>query len=64
MRRIEEANDKEESIDREEVGVVHCFTAGSPRRVVMSVVASQRELMSWTFEKDNCESYKCELHGK
>ena len=53
MRRIEEAIEKEESIGLE---VRHWFTAGSQRRVVMSVIASQRERLSWTSEKDNCET--------
>ena len=55
MRRSEEAIEKERSIGLEEVGVGHHFATGSQRRVVTSVRASQRERLSWTTEKDDCE---------
>ena len=51
MRRIEEVSEEEGSIDLEEVGVVHCFTAGSQRRVVVSVIASQRERLTGPFKR-------------
>ena len=53
MRWIVEAIEEDESIDLEEVGVLHCFTAGSQRRVVMSVVSSQRGIkLARTIELD------------
>ena len=46
----------EVSIGPEEVGVGLCVTAGSQRRVVMSMIASRQEQLSWTSERENCET--------
>ena len=67
MRRIEEVFEEEGSIDLEEVGVVHCFTAGSQRRVVISVIASQRERLTGLLKgqlRDLMSKYRCRLHSE
>ena len=49
------SNRAEVSVGAKEVGVELYVTAGSQRRVVMSVIASQQERLSWTSEK-YCET--------
>ena len=49
------SNRAEVSIAPEDVGVGLGVAVGSQRRVVMSVIASQKERLSWTLEK-YCET--------